>query len=75
MYWADANYKNPKIEMSWMNGEHRTVLISTRLWRPTALTVDNLMYDRIYWTDSKENLIESMKWDGSDRVAVKGWFL
>ena len=72
MYWADANPKNPKIEMSWMNGEHRTVLVSTRLRRPAALTVDNLMYDRVYWTDSKENRIESMKWDGTNRVTVKG---
>ena len=70
MYWTDGNEDKPKIEMSWMNGEHRQVLVSTRLRRPAALTVDYLMYDRVFWADSKENIVESMKWDGTDRVVV-----
>ena len=70
MYWTDCNVKSPKIEMSWMNGEHRKVLVSTKIRRPAAIVVDNLMYDRVYWADSKENIIESMKWDGTDRVIV-----
>ena len=70
MYWTDADVNSPKIEMAWMNGEHRQILVSTRLRRPAALTVDCLMYDRVYWVDSKENIIESMKWDGTDRVTV-----
>lgn len=55
-----------------MNGEHREELVSTRLGRPTGLTIDDHMNDRVFWCDSKENLIESMNADGSDRVIVIG---
>ena len=53
-----------------MSGENRTVLVSTRLGNPTGLTIDFSMAGRLYWCDSKENLIESMAADGSDRVVV-----
>jgi hypothetical protein len=55
-----------------MNGEHREELVATRLGRPTGLTIDDYMNDRVFWCDSKENLIESMNADGSDRVTVIG---
>lgn len=72
MYWTDASGSLPKIERAWMNGEHREELVSTRLGRPTGLAIDDHMNDRVFWCDSKENLIESMNADGSDRVIVIG---
>lgn len=72
MYWTDASGSFPKIERAWMNGEHREELVSTRLGRPTGLTIDDHMNDRVFWCDSKENLIESMNADGSDRIIVIG---
>lgn len=72
MYWTDASGSFPKIERAWMNGEHREELVSTRLGRPTGLAIDDHMNDRVFWCDSKENLIESMNADGSDRVIVIG---
>ncbi|KAL3854509.1 hypothetical protein ACJMK2_013774 [Sinanodonta woodiana] len=53
-----------------MSGENRKVLVSTRLGHPAGLTIDYWMNDRVFWCDSKENLLESMSWDGSDRVLV-----
>ena len=70
MYWTDVYATSPKIEAAWMSGNNRTVLVNSRLGNPTGITIDFFMADRIYWCDSKENLIESMKPDGSDRVIV-----
>lgn len=55
-----------------MNGDNRETLVSTRISHPTGLTIDDSMGDRIYWCDSKENIVESMRPDGTDRVLVVG---
>ncbi|XP_041374759.1 low-density lipoprotein receptor-related protein 2-like [Gigantopelta aegis] len=70
MFWTDISGLRPKIERSWMNGDERKVLVSTRLGQPTGITIDFYMGDRIYWSDAKENIIESMKPDGTNRVVV-----
>ena len=70
MYWTDVYATAPKIEAAWMSGNNRTVLVNTRLGNPTGITIDFFMGDRVFWCDSKENLIESMQPDGSDRVIV-----
>lgn len=70
MYWTDWGRK-PRIESAWMDGQHREVLVREEdLGWPTGLTVDYLNGNRIYWCDSKENIIESMKPDGTDRKIV-----
>ena len=66
MYWTDAGM-NPRIEVSWMDGSHRKVVISDRLGYPSGITVDVLGQSRVYWSDTQLNLIESCKPDGSDR--------
>ena len=72
MYWTNVYPQRPTIESAWMNGNNRTVLVNTRLGNPTGLVVDHSMDSRIYWCDSKENVIESMNPDGSNRVIVIG---
>ncbi|TKS67243.1 Low-density lipoprotein receptor-related protein 2 [Collichthys lucidus] len=70
MYWTDWGRK-PKIESAWMDGQHREVLVKEEdLGWPTGLALDYLNGNRIYWCDSKENIIESMKPDGTDRRIV-----
>ncbi|KAM7407483.1 hypothetical protein PAMA_003284 [Pampus argenteus] len=70
MYWTDWGRK-PKIESAWMDGQHREVLVNEEdLGWPTGLALDYLNGNRIYWCDSKENIIESMKPDGTDRNIV-----
>uniref|UniRef100_A0A3B4FEE2 Low-density lipoprotein receptor-related protein 2 n=1 Tax=Pundamilia nyererei TaxID=303518 RepID=A0A3B4FEE2_9CICH len=70
MYWTDWG-RNPRIESAWMDGQHRQVLVQEEdLGWPTGLTVDYLNGNRIYWCDSKENIVESMKPDGTDRRIV-----
>ena len=72
MYWTDTSYNAPKIERSWMNGERRETLIDKRISSPYGLTIDDYNDDRVYWCDSKENVIESIRPDGSDRRIVVG---
>ncbi|CAG5865572.1 unnamed protein product [Menidia menidia] len=70
MYWTDWG-KNPRIESAWMDGRHRQVLVREEdLGWPTGLALDYVNGNRIYWCDSKENIIESMKPDGTDRKIV-----
>uniref|UniRef100_A0A672JCA6 Low density lipoprotein receptor-related protein 2b n=1 Tax=Salarias fasciatus TaxID=181472 RepID=A0A672JCA6_SALFA len=66
LYWADRG-DTPKIECSWMDGQNREVLVSDGLGWPTGLTVDFTNDDRIYWSDSKENRIESILPSGEQR--------
>ena len=70
MYWTNVFPRAPSIESAWMTGDNRTVLISERLGNPTGLTIDHYMAGRVYWCDSKENIIESMNPDGTDRAVV-----
>lgn len=69
MYWTDWG-RQPKIECAWMDGQHRQTLVSEDLGWPTGLSIDYLNNDRIYWSDSKENIIESMRPDGTDRTII-----
>ncbi|ELW62291.1 Low-density lipoprotein receptor-related protein 2 [Tupaia chinensis] len=69
MYWTDWG-KEPKIESAWMNGEYRKILVSENLGWPTGLSIDYLNNDRIYWSDFKEDVIETIKYDGTDRRIV-----
>lgn len=72
MFWADVG-ETPKIEMSWMDGQRRSVLVSTRLHHPTGLTVDTAMDHSLYWVDTKLNVIESIKYDQKNRnVVIRG---
>uniref|UniRef100_A0A8C0TXJ2 Low-density lipoprotein receptor-related protein 2 n=1 Tax=Canis lupus familiaris TaxID=9615 RepID=A0A8C0TXJ2_CANLF len=69
MYWTDWG-REPKIESAWMDGQHRKTLVQENLGWPTGLAIDYLNNDRIYWSDFKENNIETIKHDGTDRRIV-----
>ncbi|XP_032148954.1 low-density lipoprotein receptor-related protein 2 isoform X4 [Sapajus apella] len=69
MFWTDWG-KEPKIESAWMNGESRNVLVFGNLGWPTGLSIDYLNNDRIYWSDFKEDVIETVKFDGTDRRVI-----
>ncbi|XP_033629412.1 low-density lipoprotein receptor-related protein 2-like isoform X2 [Asterias rubens] len=70
MYWTDTG-DSPKIEMSWMNGEGRQVLVTEQITNPTGITIDFANYDTVYFCDNKDNVIESMRWDGQQRKILK----
>ena len=53
-----------------MNGDNVKVLAIHDLDSPDGLTVDYHMSNRLFWTDHKTSIIESIKYDGSDRVKI-----
>ena len=69
MYWTDWGQR-PKIESAWMDGQQRRVLLDEDLGWPTGLALDYVNGGRIYWCDSKENIIESMTAEGSERKII-----
>ncbi|XP_056632979.1 low-density lipoprotein receptor-related protein 2 isoform X2 [Diorhabda sublineata] len=69
MFWSDSG-SNPKIEVAWMDGSKRRPLITDQIRHPTGLTIDYAMDHTVYWVDTKLNIIESMKFDGTNRKTV-----
>ena len=58
------------IESAYMNGENWTILVDTDIVFPTDLVIDFYQNHRVYWTDEKKQSIESMNYDGTDRVTL-----
>ena len=56
---------------SWMTGQNVNVLVSSNLGSPVGLTIDYHMNNRLFWCDQRTNFIESVKFDGSDRVKIE----
>ena len=53
-----------------LNGDNVQVLAENDLDEPTGLTIDFYKNNRIFWCDQKNDFIESMNSDGSDRVRI-----
>ncbi|CDW53518.1 Low-density lipoprotein receptor-related protein [Trichuris trichiura] len=58
-----------KLERCGMDGDNRVVLVSNHTFQITSVVVD-LIGERVYWCDPKIDLIETIKYDGSDRHIV-----
>ncbi|KAK4336780.1 hypothetical protein RND71_043988 [Anisodus tanguticus] len=69
MFWTDAGI-SPKIEYSWMDGSKRKILVNEKLGFPSGIVIDTYQQNRVYWADSKLNVIESCFLDGTDRLTV-----
>ncbi|XP_049859513.1 low-density lipoprotein receptor-related protein 4 [Schistocerca gregaria] len=68
IFWTDWG-PNPKIERAEMDGSSRRAVISESLFWPNGLCIDYAMR-RIYWADAKHHVIETSKFDGSERKKV-----
>lgn len=55
-----------KLEKSNMDGGSRTILIADHTYQVTSVVLD-IVNARIFWCDPKMDLIETIKYDGSDR--------
>ena len=65
LFWINSD-PNHAIMSSLMNGDDIKLLVTNQLDHPFGLAID-FITNRLYWSDSKRNLIESIKFDGSDR--------
>ncbi|XP_077255886.1 putative vitellogenin receptor yl [Temnothorax americanus] len=69
MYWSDGD-SNGRIAVAGMDGKNIRTFISEKLSWPKSLTFD-YPNDRLYWVDSKSNIVESIRLDGTDRRIVQ----
>ena len=68
MYWTDWGTV-AKIEKASMDGSNRSVIHSTNLMWPNALTLDYIS-QVLYWADARLDKIESSNVDGSNRRVI-----
>lgn len=72
MFWCDVGLV-PKIVVAVLNGSDSKVLQSevfqSEVSWPTGLAIDTVT-DRLYWCDMKENTVETVFTDGTDRRVV-----
>ena len=66
LFFTDWAHDMAKIQRVGMDGTHPETIVSDNLHWPNGITVDGVM-ERIYWSDAKHDLLESSKFDGSDR--------
>lgn len=69
LYWVDQG-QQPRIERAYLNGENRTVLVSSDIASPTDIFVD-VSTGFVYWCDDMRDRIERMDFDGRNRRVLK----
>lgn len=57
-----------------LDGRYFTRLVTEKIQWPNALTVDYTT-DRVYWGDAREDRIESVSWNGTNRSAFLAFLL
>ncbi|XP_074525130.1 low-density lipoprotein receptor-related protein 8-like [Halichoeres trimaculatus] len=68
LFWAQCG-SSPKIERSSLNGENRTVLVTSSLRFPVALSLD-LPRQLLYWADQGMRSISRVDFEGRHRKTV-----
>ena len=68
MFWSDVGL-SPKIEVANLDGSDRKALVHSKLFWPTGLAIDTVT-ERLYWCDMKENEVETVFINGTDRRVV-----
>lgn len=69
MFWAHNVWLkagSSYIEKAWMDGTHREYLVNVSVTWPSGLALD-LSKNRLYWSDTITNKIESIDFNGKDR--------
>ena len=70
LFFTDWAHEMAKIQRVGMDGTHAEAIVTENLHWPNGITVDAVA-QRIYWSDAKHDLLESAKFDGSDRRQTK----
>ncbi|GAB0097057.1 low-density lipoprotein receptor-related protein 4 [Sergentomyia squamirostris] len=68
LFWSDWG-PNPKIERAFLDGSGRQTIVNEGVFWPNGLTID-YPANRIYWADARHHVIESSRYDGSDRKKI-----
>ncbi|RNA22802.1 low-density lipo receptor-related 2, partial [Brachionus plicatilis] len=65
LFWINSDPEH-SIVSSRMNGEDIKLLVTSHLDHPYGLAID-FITNRLYWSDYRRSMMESVKFDGSDR--------
>lgn len=65
LFWINSDPGHSIVSSS-MNGQDIKIIVTSFMDQPSGLAIDYIT-KRLYWSDFKRNLIESVKFDGSDR--------
>ncbi len=68
MFWSDWG-QNPRIERASMDGNARSVIVTTKLYWPNGLALDYTTH-RVYFTDAYLQYIDYCDYDGGNRHQV-----
>ena len=72
--FTDWDKDSKKVGMVGMDGRNLTSLVSEYLGWPNGLAVDEEL-DRVFWSDARNDILESVRLDGTDRrVVLAGLF-
>ena len=69
MIWTDWG-ASPKIEKATLSGNQRVAIVTSNLKWPNGIELDR-GNKRIYWVDGGEDRIESIDYNGNNRVLLK----
>lgn len=76
VYWTNTNVTRPTIERARFDGTEREVIVSTNIYMPVSLAIDQRTR-QLYWVDDKEGInfsIESFDLDRKQRITLyEGW--
>merc|ERR1719234_1853216 len=67
--FTDWDKESKKVGMVGLNGRNLTSLVSEHLGWPNGLAVDEQL-DRVFWSDARNDILESVRMDGTDRRVV-----
>lgn len=65
LFWADRG-RTPRIERVRLDGSDRRILVNESIFFTTGLALD-YQNKKVYWCDSRLDIIELMDYDGSNR--------
>lgn len=68
VFWTDWGHK-PMIARSGMDGSSPAPFVSDKIQWPGGLALDTCN-ERVYWVDTKLEIVESIKLDGTDRRTI-----
>ena len=68
MIWTDWG-SSPKIEKATLSGNQRVAIVTSNLHWPNGIELDR-GNKRIYWVDGGEDRIESIDYNGNNRVLL-----
>lgn len=73
MYWTDWGHR-PEVGRANMDGSEDISFVTNKIFWPNGLALDS-PNERLYWTDARHYMVQSIKLDGTDRRVTPNKYL